>query len=462
MGTVVEDELSAEAQDAVAGQEQHFTPDEIAALLDEWRPAVLREMAHRRLWQGASRPELEDQFQDVALVLWSRAYASEEHLRRALWTALGFRARDHWKSARRRELPVGEFFDEVIGDDRAVAVEDAAAAAADVRCVDDCLSELNERERSVFRLVKGDELSRRRVARSLGLAEAEVLRALYSAERKIDQVATLLMAGRLCNRRGPAVAALARSEARGVMLEQARAHLAHCPDCLLAFRQQRAAIGRRVASVLPAPAVATGHAPDRLSAIIEHIRDAPGALKRHLYELSGRTPSGSGEAVAGAGSMALGTKVAVGLCISAAAGGGAFCADQLSLFPGSSGSHRSSRTAAKHRDGKQRARPKATPAVVPQMTAQPPTSQPASDQRPPPSTSTPPASHETRHAQHEPPPEFFGGSSGTGAASTPTAKQAAQPPPAPTAAPSSSSARPSSGSGSGSGSGGGGGEFFGG
>src|SRR5436190_8141738 len=256
MGTVTSDGLPVEAQQAVAEEGQHFTPDQVAALLERWRPAVLREMARRQLWRGAGAAECEDQFQDVALVLWSRRFASEEHLRRALWTGLGFRARDYWKAARRREVPVDEFFDDVARDNRLEQVEDVATTAADTRCVDDCLSELDSEERAVYRLVRGDELSRRRVAKRLGVSEPEVLRALYSAERKIDQVVVLLVAGRLCRRRRPAVESLARSQATGSVLEQARAHLSHCPDCLLAFREARAALGRHVASVLPVPAVA--------------------------------------------------------------------------------------------------------------------------------------------------------------------------------------------------------------
>src|SRR3954469_366852 len=337
MGTVTRDALSVEAQQAVA-EEGQFTPDDVAALLERWRPTVLREMARRQLWRGASAAECEDQFQDVALVLWSRQFASQEHLRRALWTGLGFRARDFWKSARRRELPVGEFFEDVVGDESTERVEDAAVIAADARCVDDCLSELDPRERAVYRLVKGDELSRRRVAKRLGLDESDVLRALYSAQRKIDQVVVLLVAGRLCGRRQSAIESLAREGAGGSTLEQARAHLSPCPDCLLEFRAQRAALGERVASVLPIPAVAAStRGPERLVAFVEHLRATPAAAKRHLYELAGRGPArGPEEALAGAGGAALGTKVVVGLCMGAATAGGALCVDQIDIFPGHS------------------------------------------------------------------------------------------------------------------------------
>src|SRR3954462_14286755 len=125
MGTVTRDALSVEAQQAVA-EEGQLTPDDVAALLERWRSTVLREMSRRQLWRGASAAECEDQFQDVALVLWSRQFASEEHLRRALWTGLGLRARDFWKSAPRREMPVGEFFEDVVGDASAEGVEDAS------------------------------------------------------------------------------------------------------------------------------------------------------------------------------------------------------------------------------------------------------------------------------------------------------------------------------------------------
>ncbi len=458
MDTVTHGALSVEAQQTVAEQGDQFTPDDVAALLDEWRPAVLREMGRRQLWRGASAAECEDQFQDVSLILWSRDFASKEHLRRALWTGLGFRARDFWKAARRREVPVGEFFDEVVGDSRGDSVEDAATTAADKRCVDDCLSELDGRERAVYRLVNGDELSRRRVAKQLGLSESDVLRALYSAQRKIDQVVVLLVAGRLCSRRRPAVESLARAEAAGSTLEQARAHLSHCPACLLAFRRERAALGRSVASILPAPAVmGTAHPLERLTAVIDHMRAVPGSAKRTVHDLVRSTPSaGPEEAVAGAGGVALGTKVAVGLCVSAAAGGGALCVDQLGVFHAHSDSHRAATAAQKPRPKHARTRARAAASPAPPMVA------PHQQSHAPPGPKTAPSGKApgptaTAQQHHSSPPEFFGASpkvAGTGApASSASASPSATP---------SSSSRPASPSGHASGSGGGGGEFFGG
>src|SRR4051794_1148309 len=279
-----------------------FTPDEIADRLERWRPRVLGEMGRRRLWSNVPPAEREDQFQDVAFVLVTRQFRSDEHLLRALWTGLGFRGKDFWKSARRRETSVPEFFDEVMVEDRGVPPEEVAAAAADSRHVEDCLSELDSRERSVYRLMKGEQLGRGRTASALGLTEAEVLRALYTAQRKIDQVAVILTSGRMCARRSAAVRALARSEARGIELDQARAHLSHCTACLHGFREYQAVLGRDVAAIAPVPALAlAGHLAAGSSHAAHSLRDTLASLKAHAYNLAGRSPGGSGVAEAAIG-----------------------------------------------------------------------------------------------------------------------------------------------------------------
>jgi DNA-directed RNA polymerase specialized sigma24 family protein len=444
MGTVTKDELSVEAQQTAVGQGSRFTPEEVAALLERWRPEVLYEMGRRALWRGASLAEREDQLQDVTLVLCSREFDSEEHLQRALWTGLGFRARDFWKAARRREVPVAEFFEEIIGDDRLDGIEDAAIVAADGRQVDDCLSELDAHERAVYKLINGERLGRGTVAKTLGLTDAEVQRALYAAQRKIDQVSVLVVSGRLCGRRRHAVESLARGEARGLTIEQARAHLAHCHECLLAFRAHQAALSRRVASVLPVPVLAAQDHGSALATIVDHLRGAPGAVKRQAYELAGRSPGGgTEEAVAGAGGLALGTKVVVTLCVSAATGG-AICVDQLGGLPGNSGPPES----AKRAKAPHKAKPiKAAQAAVP---AQPAPEQsprePADD-----TTSRPQPEPSPEPVQKDPPQEFFrGGSSGGTDQAQPSSP-----------APSSPSTPSSGGSSSQGGGGGSGGEFFG-
>ncbi|HEX8745138.1 MAG TPA: sigma-70 family RNA polymerase sigma factor [Thermoleophilaceae bacterium] len=428
-----------------AGQE--LGPEEIAELLERWRPEVLRRMRGRRLWCDLPPAEHEDQFQDVAMVLCTRRFRSEEHVRRALWTGLGFRAKDFWKAGRRRELSVGELFEQVAADERADGVEEAATVAADSRVVDDCLSELDARERAVYRLVKGDELSRRSVARRLCVSEADVLRSLYSAQRKIDQVAVLLVGGvGLCGRRRRAVQSLARGQARGLTLEQARAHLARCPDCLLAFREQRAALSRDVAAALPIPAAAAEQHATGIAAVIDHVRGLPGAAKRQVYDWAGRSPSGADETIAGAGGLALSTKVAVTLCVGAAAGGGAVCVNQLGVFPARPDEHQTAKP-AKVEKTRQEGPVKAAQAAEPQPPAeQSQREEPVKD--PTPATSSEPAAQQP--VQKTPPQEFFGGGNSGGSSGQSSSSSGTAP-----SSPSGSAGSSSQGGG------GSGGEFFG-
>jgi len=108
-------ELAPAAERGMVAAGQELGPEEIAQLLERWRPEVLRRMRGRRLWCDLPPTEHEDQFQDVAMVLCTRRFQSEDHVRRALWTGLGFRAKDFWKAGRRRELPIGELLEEVAG-----------------------------------------------------------------------------------------------------------------------------------------------------------------------------------------------------------------------------------------------------------------------------------------------------------------------------------------------------------
>ena len=450
--TVVDSAPASRRGAGISGRE--FRPEEIAQLLERWRPDVLRRMRGRRLWRGTSAPDCEDQYQDVALVLCARQFRSEDHLRRALWTGLGFRARDFWKASRQRDLLVPDLFEERGADESSVDVEDAAATAADSRYVEDCLSELDAPERAVYRLVHGEGLSRRKTAKALDLTEAEVLRALHSAQLKVDRFALLFVSGRLCARRAGAVGALARAEASEADLAQARAHLSHCRDCLLSFRAHRAILGGRLASVLPLPAVA---AESHGEALRGSMYDLAAAAKRHVYAWMGRAPrtSAGAEAVAGAGAGGVAaTKIAVGLCVTAAAGGGAVCAETLGLF--GTPPHPDSRAAStKHAHAKKHVVSSA-PAVA---THDPPpapatsTTPRSSSAKANPQRSVRPKAQAALAQPSQPHQEFFDAPNGSGAA--PAAK--------PAAVHSAASGSSSQGGGSsGSSSAGGGSEFFGG
>jgi uncharacterized membrane protein YgcG len=269
---------------------------------------------------------------------------------------------------------------------------------------------------------------------------------------KVDRFALLLVTGRLCARRSHAIGALARSQARGAELEAARAHLAHCRDCLLTFRAYRAALSRRVAAVLPMPALALAGHDGR---VLGPAHDLMLAAKRQAYALAGRGPKTStgAEAVAGAGagaSGAMATKLVVGLCVTAAAGGGAVCVQSFGLFGGAQ--RPAGRTADKH---DARTSETAKSPISPAATHDPPPAVPAAATR---AQSTPSTSTSSATSQSSTPSqskqEFFDAPNGSGA--SPTTKS--------TAVHSASSGSTSSRSGKSSGksSGGGSSEFFGG
>jgi hypothetical protein len=207
-----------------------------------------------------------------------------------------------------------------------------------------------------------------------------------------------------------------------------------------------------VASVLPLPIAAAEDQGAGLAAIVDQVRAVPGAVKRHAYEWAGRSPSGAEEAVAGAGGLALGTKVVVTLCVGAAASGGAaICVNTLGGAP----TERSDRSVSKRAEAPRK--PKAKPVKAAQA---PEPAEPAPEQRqhdepaedsgisksPAPTSSQQPA-------QQDPPAEFFGGGSSSGGSGQPSASSGSQP-----AASGSGSA---GGSSQGGGGGGSGGEFFG-
>lgn len=443
-------ELSSAAGRAADGAGPALGPDQIAALLESWRPDVLRRMRRGRLWHDAPADELEDQFQDAAIILCARGFESEDHLRHALWAALGFRARDFWKSSRRREVPVAEFFDEALAREAVDGVAETAAIAADSRQVDDCLAELEPQERAVYRLIHGEGLSRGRTARALGVRPNDVLRALYTAQRKIDRVVVLLVSGRLCARRSQAVAALARSEAGGSQLVQAQAHLAHCSECLLMFREYRAELSRRVASVLPFPALpAASHAVGGLDRILGALRHLGGGAKRMVYSVADRAPKSSAgaEAVVGGGTGgAVAAKLAVGLCVTAAAGGGALCVQTLGLFGNGTGSGHAG-TAERH------PRSAHAPGEARRVSTAPAATAALRPAKPRPSAVKRSGAGLHSSASKQPQQEFFDGAGGSGAGTTKSS---------PTPVHSASAGAPSSSrSGSSSPRNSGGGEFFG-
>jgi hypothetical protein len=99
---------------------------------------------------------------------------------------------------------------------------------------------------------------------------------------------------------------------------------------MVAFREYRAALSRRVAALLPLPALA----PTGWDQVVEPVRSVGQMLKRQLYAMAGRGPRSSSttEALVGGGAgSAVAAKVVLG-CVGVIAGAGAVCATTLDLF----------------------------------------------------------------------------------------------------------------------------------
>jgi hypothetical protein len=102
-------------------------------------------------------------------------------------------------------------------------------------------------------------------ARLLQLPLGEVRAASRSANAKLDQVAVISAAGRMCDYRYRAIAAHAAGEATPSETTAARAHVNACVSCGRLYGQLRREMRgrefqrRAVAAFLPGPAVVVGH-----------------------------------------------------------------------------------------------------------------------------------------------------------------------------------------------------------
>jgi hypothetical protein len=240
-----------------------------------------------------ARDELVDDAIHVA-VMSRNPVNGEEHLRRVFWTSIRLmvleqhsgRHEVHVGSRRRVELnPLAPAPHTHEPFDLAVEHERTAMAV-------DLMAQLDSFERRVFALMATEEIGEKRTAEALGEPLNKVLAASRSAQRKLEQVAVIAAAGRMCDYRARALEAYAHGTAHAEQERAARAHLDACASCRASYARllrelsghefQRAAC----AALLPPPAIAAevhGRWVERLAALLS----------------SGRTPSGGGTGAAG-------------------------------------------------------------------------------------------------------------------------------------------------------------------
>jgi hypothetical protein len=200
--------------------------------------AELRSRLDRRREVAGITANARDELVDEAIgfvVMSSKPIRDEQHLQGAFWASIGFLLAEY--RAGRRDLHVGsrrrvdfEPVSEVLPDDEdepfdVVAARERIATAADL------MAQLDPFEQRVFAAMAVHGLGVKRVAKALGEPIKTVLAAARSAERKLDQVAAITAAGRMCDYRGQAIHAHAEGTAQAEQERAARAHLAACASC---------------------------------------------------------------------------------------------------------------------------------------------------------------------------------------------------------------------------------------
>src|ERR1019366_10200256 len=129
----------------------------------------------------------------------------------------------------------------------------------------DLMADLDPRERQVVAVMAIYGVGPVPAARHLGLPLGEVRSAARSADAKLDRVAVIAAAGRMCDYRYNAIAAQAAGNASDHDARLARAHVNACLRCGRVYRELRREMRGRefqraaAAAFLPVPATSLGH-----------------------------------------------------------------------------------------------------------------------------------------------------------------------------------------------------------
>jgi DNA-binding CsgD family transcriptional regulator len=338
----------------------------VAVALNAQRDELLGMLRSRGDARGVSETVLDEVLSDAicVVVMMRRPVVSDEHLLGAFWTATRILLRQHHEG--RHSLRVGSrsrvgleavstlLTPDELGPAEVVALKDRAARAADY------VAQLNDCERDVVTVMAVRGAGIKATARILGIPVKTVKSARRSAEGKLDRVAAIAAAGRMCEYRESAIVAYASGSAHAGEEQLARAHLAACSPCrssyvtLVREMRGRSFQGDAAAVFLPAPALSLGHHYGLLGKLAGWAAERPGG--------------GSGERIA----EALG---GAGVVKAAAAGGAVVAATatlasgiHTTLSPNSSRHHRRAHAAAVRHTPTRRVAANATIAAPPLST----------------------------------------------------------------------------------------------
>lgn len=247
-----------------------WTPEEAARALRERRDELLREMRPLAATRGVPARALEEIADEAicAVVMKPRPIVDEEHLRRAFWRSVGLlmaryhegRHRVRVGSRERVDFDVAVRGAPARGPEIAEEVEfkDRLARAADL------MAQLDEFEAQVTAVMAVRGVGIKLAARELGVPVARVKAAVHSAQGKLEQIAVIAAAGRMCEYRERVIVAHASGAARDDEVRAARAHLAACAGCRRSYAgmvremRRREFLRRASAAFLPMPMLAAG------------------------------------------------------------------------------------------------------------------------------------------------------------------------------------------------------------
>jgi RNA polymerase sigma factor (sigma-70 family) len=238
-----------------------LSAERVGRALGEWQSAELRLARSFGECRDLGREQLEDLYQETTVILLSRPFHNEEHLRNALRWGIKHRALHMHRDERRRaeilDQRTPELSSQAKAREQARSPELAALADEDRLVVAEFLTELSMLERRVFWLM-AEGMRYRAIAPALQVPVNEARKAARSCERKRARFQLLHDTGRLCGYRAHTIQALkeGRASSEQLMLG-AYAHLEGCAACRAEHhtnaRRLRRSFQGQAAALLPIP-----------------------------------------------------------------------------------------------------------------------------------------------------------------------------------------------------------------
>jgi RNA polymerase sigma factor (sigma-70 family) len=238
--------------------------DQVGIALGAWQARELRLARSFGECRGLAHEQLEDLYQETALVLLKRSFHSEEHLRHALRWGIKHRALHLHRDERRR----GEILTQRTPELRLAAQgraqqrtpEIAALLEDDRLIVTEFLAELSELERHVFWLM-AEGMRYRAIAPVLAVSVNEARKAARGCEAKRERFQLLYDTGRLCGFRAQTIVAMqAGQDVADELAQRAYVHLEGCGHCRAQHktnaRRLRRSFQGQAAALAPVPILA--------------------------------------------------------------------------------------------------------------------------------------------------------------------------------------------------------------